>query len=107
MLAVMILNEQNKEALVIDLLNKGHSVREIAKLAHVSFTFVKKVRAKLTGEVNESLGDGSKSKPLSFPSKAFELFLEGKSIVQVAIGLDLPSDQVLKIHSDYMILQNK
>lgn len=70
-----------------------------------SFTFVKKARTKLTGEVNESLGDDSKSKPLSFPSQAFKLFLDGKSIVQVAISLDLPSDQVLKIHSDYLILQ--
>ena len=32
--------------------------------------------------------------------------MEGKSIVQVAIGLDLPTDPVLKIHSDYLILQN-
>ena len=43
---------------------------------------------------------------MSISSQAFNLFLEGKSIVQVAIGLDLPTDQVLKIHSDYLILQN-
>ena len=32
--------------------------------------------------------------------------MEGKSIVKVAIELDLPKDQVLKIHSDYLMLQN-
>jgi predicted RNase H-like nuclease (RuvC/YqgF family) len=32
--------------------------------------------------------------------------LEGKSIVQVAIERDLPTDQDLKIHSDYLVLRN-
>ncbi len=32
--------------------------------------------------------------------------MEGKSVVEVAIGLDIPTDQVLKIHSDYLILRN-
>jgi hypothetical protein len=31
MLAIMLLSEKDKEALVIDMLNKYHSVREIAK----------------------------------------------------------------------------
>ena len=46
-----------------------------------------------------------KKKPLSVSSQAFKLFLEGKSVVQAAIGLDLPTDQVLKFHSDYMVLR--
>ncbi len=40
----MILNGQDKEALVIDLLNKGHTAREIAKQAHVSFTYTVKIK---------------------------------------------------------------
>ncbi len=39
--------------------------------------------------------------------QAFNLFQEGKSVVQVAVGLDLPTDQTLKIHSDYLVLRNK
>ncbi len=77
---------------------------EIAKQAHVSFTEIKKIRNKLTGEVNE---DDKKKNPLSIASQAFRLFLTGKSIIQVAIGLDLPPDQALKIHSDYLALQNR
>ncbi|MEJ7641829.1 MAG: hypothetical protein WKF36_06500 [Candidatus Nitrosocosmicus sp.] len=38
----MMLSTKEKEGVVIDLLNKGYTVREIAKLAHVSFTFIKK-----------------------------------------------------------------
>jgi hypothetical protein len=107
MLAVMLLHQQDKEALVIDLLNNGHTTREIAKMAHVSFSYIKKIRMKSTWDANdEQQEEDQKKKPLSIPSQAFKLFLEGKSIVKVAIELDLPTDQVLKIHSDYLILQN-
>ena len=94
MLAVMIMNEQEKEALVIDLLNKEHTAREIAKVAHVSFSYIKKIRRKLTGGVDEKQKEVEMKKPLSTPSQAFRLFLGGKSIVQVAIELDLPTDNI-------------
>ena len=102
-----VLSAKDKENLVIDLLKKGHTTREIAKIAHVSFSYIKKIRQKLTGEVNEEQQQGDqKKKPLSVSSQAFKLFVEGKSLVQVAIGLDLTTDQVLKIHSDYLTLRN-
>ena len=41
----------------------------------------------------------SHPRPLSY-------FWRGKSVVQVAIGIDLPTGQVLKIHFDCLILQN-
>ncbi len=103
----MISNEKDKEALVIDLLNKDHTAREIAKVTHVSFSYIKKIRMKLTGDVSEVSQEDQKKKPLSIPSQSFKLFLEGKSIVQVAIGLDLTTEQILKIHSDYLVLQNR
>jgi hypothetical protein len=108
-LYVMSLNEKEKEELVIDLLKKGHKTREIAKMAHVSNTTVKKNRQKLTAEVKEEQqeqqGDQRK-KPLSVSSQAFNLFQEGKSVVQVTTGLDLTTDQALKIQSDYLMLLN-
>lgn len=36
-----------------------------------------------------------------------KLFLEGKSIIQVVIELDLSTEQILKIHSDCLMLQSK
>ena len=76
-------------------------------MAMLLFSYIKKIRQKLTGEVDEWQQQGDKNKkPLSVSSQAFNLFLEGKSIVQVAIGLDLPTGQALKIHLDYLILQN-
>jgi transposase len=44
---------KEKENLVIDLLKKGYKTREITKLAHVSNTTVKKIRARLTAEAKE------------------------------------------------------
>ena len=103
----MLPNEKDKENLVIDLLKKGYKTREIAKMAHVSNTTVIKIRAKQPGKINEEQQQGDqKKKPLSVSSQAFNLFLEGKSVVQVAIGLDLPTDQALKMHSDYLTLRN-
>ncbi len=47
------------------LMNKGYTVMEIAKLAHVSFTFRKKMKMKITGEVSENHGNGAMDEQLS------------------------------------------
>ena len=46
----MILNRQQKEKLVIDLLNQGFSYPQIAKQAHVSFSEIKRIELKVTGD---------------------------------------------------------
>jgi transposase len=79
-------NENDKEKLVIDLLKKGYKTREITKMAHVSFSYIKEIRQKLTGEVKEEK-DGPKKKPLSTSSQAFKLFLEGKPVSRLPLGL--------------------
>jgi transposase len=104
----MLPNEKDKEKLVMDLLKKGYKTREITKMAHVSNITVTKIRAKLAAEAKEEQEQGDqRKKPLSVSSQAFNLFLEGKSVVQVTTGLDLTTDQILKIHSDYRALQNR
>jgi transposase len=98
---------KDKEKLVIDLLKKGYKTREITKMAHVSNITVTKIRAKLAAEAKEEQEQGDqRKKPLSVSSQAFNLFLEGKSVVQVTTGLDLTTDQALKIQSDYLLLRN-
>jgi hypothetical protein len=49
----MFLNRQQKENLVIDLLNQGISFPQIAKQAHLSFSDVKRIRQKVTGDNNK------------------------------------------------------
>ncbi len=70
MLDVMVLNEKEKETLVIDLLKKGHKTREFAKMANVSNTTIKKIRQKTTNNAIEEKNE-PKYKPLSIPFKYF------------------------------------
>jgi hypothetical protein len=43
---------------------------------------------------------------LSLTSKAFQLFLEKKSLVEVAIILNIQKDEVIKVYSDFLVLHN-
>ena len=99
----MLLNEKDKETLVTDLLNKGLTARDIAREAHVSFTDIKRIRAKLTGDSDDT--QYRKKESPSIPSQAFKLFLEGKSLVDVAIAFDIQTEQVLRVYKDYLTLQ--
>jgi hypothetical protein len=43
---------------------------------------------------------------LSLTSKAFHLFLKKKSLVEVAIILNIQKDEVIKAYSDFLVLHN-
>ena len=47
-----------------------------------------------------------REKGLSMCSRAFKLFKEGKSLVDIAIALDMETDEVLGMYSDYLRLLN-
>jgi hypothetical protein len=49
----------------------------------------------------------NKKKELSMSSKAYKLFYEGKTNVEVAIKLDLPQNQVTQFRLEYWRLQNQ
>jgi DNA invertase Pin-like site-specific DNA recombinase len=80
----MLPNEKDKENVVIDLLKKGHKTREISKMAHVSNTTIKKIGAKLTGEVNEEKDD-PKKKTLSVRHSSF--FWRASPLSRLPLGL--------------------
>src|SRR6476646_10773345 len=97
----MILSKQEKEEMVIKLLDEGITFKEIAKRVHLSLSDISRIKRKLTGEEIE------KSRPpLSMPSQTFQLFKDGKSLIDVAIILDLPKDEVIQNYSDYLTLKN-
>jgi hypothetical protein len=104
----MVLNRQQKEKLVIDLLNKGLTYPQIAKQAHVSFSEIKRIELMVTGDYKkvEDEGDEKEKKAKSILSQAFELFQAGKTPVQVAIDLELETDRAMTFLYDYLRLQN-
>ena len=97
----VILKRDEKEKLVIQLAEAGKTTRHIAQVAHISLKDIGTIIRKHTGEDSDCQG-GSKS----LYSRAFRLFKEGKSLVDIAITLDIETDEVLSMYSDYLRLLN-
>jgi predicted HTH domain antitoxin len=93
--SLLEMNREEREEYVVQLFKENNSIREIAKLMHMSFRDIGAIinKAKLQAERNKGYNDDDiESK--SPESKAFRLFSEGKSPVEVAIALDEPGDRV-------------
>jgi transposase len=90
------LNMHQKKALVIELYNQGKTRRQIAEIVHMSFKDIADIINEYTGE-DIRVNKPEKSKE----ARAFELFLQGKQSVEVAIELDMPADQVEELHVQY------
>jgi transposase len=92
----MILNKHQKKALVIEYYKQGKTRRQIAETVHMSFKDIADIINKYTGD-DKQANNPEKSKD----SRAFELFLQGKRSVEVAIELDMPADKVEELHVQY------
>ena len=97
----MILKKEEKEQLVINLAMGGKTTREIAKMVHISLGDIGSIIRKFNGEENEY-----QNKSPSITSKAFQMFRENKSRVDVAIALNLESDDVVTLFDKYLTLLN-
>src|ERR671918_2038621 len=87
------MDKKQKEALVLALLEKGETYRDIARKAGVSPNTIKAI-------ANKSGLDES----TSIHSRAFELFSEGKTPLQVAIALNLEAEIAIQYHQQYYML---
>ncbi len=94
--------------MVIELLNQGLSYPQIAKRAHVSFSEIKRIDLMVTGDDKkvEDKETEKEKQPKPVHCQAFELFLEGRSPVQVSIDLHLETGRVINILYDFLRLQN-
>jgi DNA-binding CsgD family transcriptional regulator len=99
----VVLNKRDKEQLVIKLYEEGKTIREIAHQAHLSFRTI----GKIIRRINGPNGDETAPKDMNNKSKetqALSLFLQGKRPIDVAIELDLSSDEVEYYQQEYWIL---
>jgi hypothetical protein len=94
---IVLLNKHQKKVLVIELYKQGKTRRQIAETVHMSFKDIADTINEYTGEDRKHVNKSEKSKD----SRAFELFLQGKQSVEVAIELDIPADQVEELHVQY------
>lgn len=98
---MVILNKEQKEQLVLKLAMENKNYRTIAKIAHISPKAIATIIRKYNGEETEY-----QNKSPSVTSKAFQMFKENKSRVDVAIALNLEADYVVTLFEDYMHLLN-
>jgi transposase len=90
------LKRHQKKALVIELYKQGKTRRQIAEIVHMGFKDIADIINEYTGE-DKQVNKPEKSKD----SRAFELFLQGKQSIEVAIELDMPADRVEELHVQY------
>jgi predicted transcriptional regulator len=87
------MDKKQKEALIIALAEKGATYREITKKAGVSPNTIKAV-----------LNRAGLDESASISSRAFELFAEGKTPLQVTITLNLEAEVAIQYHQQYFML---
>jgi hypothetical protein len=107
-----ILNRQERERLVLELYNQGKTIREIAKEVRMSFRDIgvildKAAEEKTKGEegIKQNNNNGGEKNQQSLPTKAYKLFSEGKTPLEVAIELNLRESEATKFYKEYWKLK--
>ena len=104
------LNKFEKEQKVIELHKQGKTYKEISIQAHKNFRDIKKIitayeRKKELQAKREESNQSSPIKKLSLSSRAFKLFIDGKKLIDVAIGLDISARKALKLWNQFLRLE--
>lgn len=94
------MNRQEKEKLVIELYKQGKTIREIAQIVHMSFGDISFIIRRETGEAEEQ-----ERIRRSKSSQALKMFEEGNTAVQVAIKLDIETQDVERLYKEYWKLK--
>src|SRR5215469_2423432 len=102
------MNREEREEHVILLYKEGRTFKDIAKEMHMSFRDIGAIinKAKLQAERERGYAVED-TQPKSPESRAFKMFSEGKSPIEVAIALDEPGDRVRAMYREYWELTGR
>lgn len=87
---------------------EGKIYREIAQIAHASIKDIKPIIMKYERSLKSKIKNDDTAEPvkkISKNSKAYELLLQGKSPVEIAIELNLPYKDLRKYWTEFLQLQ--
>ena len=90
---ILTMDKKQKEALVIAMLEKGESYRDIAQKAKVSPNTIKMLANRAGLDETTSIS-----------SRAFELYVQQKTPVYVAIALNLEAEKAINYYHQYFML---
>jgi len=94
--------EEEKEQEIVDMLERGYSWKTIMSECHVSPNTISAVKNKYFGPSgNQKLMEASRT---SKESQAFQLFQQGRSVIDVKIQLDIDSVEVVNYYRRYQEL---
>jgi hypothetical protein len=96
-MSTVSVDEETKK-LVIQRRKEGVNMRNVAKEFHLSFTTISKIW-------NEREGQKEQKPEKSITSRAFFLFEQNKTLVQVTLELDLNPTEAESIHQSYLRLK--
>lgn len=82
---------EEKERYVVYLHGKGKSYREIGRVVHVSFSDISKILREKYGYPEPKKDDSQ----LRNETRALKLFEDNKEPIEVAIELDIPTEEVI------------
>ena len=102
----MFTSKQEKERCVIDLYSQGKTYRQIAEEARISPNDIHAILKKKEEEQNNSITvTNNQQQQSSFATKAYGLFLKGKTPLQVSIELNIRQSLATKYYKEYWKLK--
>jgi DNA-binding CsgD family transcriptional regulator len=104
----LLLSRKEKVELVIKLAQEGKTTREIAKIVHMSLKDIGKILRKITGDEDPKIESERLRKQLSLSdyAKAFQMFMQNKSLPEIIVSLDIDVNTVQAYYCDYLRLMN-
>ena len=101
----VVLNRRDKEQLVIKLHQERKTIRQIASVAHLSFSDIGSIIRKIDGRGNDCV-ETKALKDKSVETKALWLFSSGKKPIDVAVELDISASEVQNILEEFWALND-
>ena len=105
------LNKFEKVQKVTELHKQGKTIRQIASIVRMSFRDISKIikayekKIKLESNKKENNISSQKIKKPSISSLAFQLFRDGTKLTDVAIDLQIPAKQAVKLWVQFLKLE--
>src|SRR5437016_2119177 len=99
---MVALTREQRRRRVLELHNQGMGTREIAEILHMSFTDIGKF---LKDADKEKEAEQQRTRQEYLSSRAYKLFSEGKSPVQVAIDLNIRASEAIVFQREYQIYE--